>query len=281
MDYHTQMQNVLAHVAGEDFDIDYLNLDFTTDSTTSLYLVTQGLTVDAQSPMHLLRLVNEAQPMLAAVADTAFVNAIVSLQDLTMLDTLRQLVPDMQAAIQLTEGSPVQTIIERKGLDINKLTMLLKSDSLQSDLALDVSVPYIDHPDDSAGLRIPATTAAVRVNMTEGKTIASLTANTNITDGVMSVDNLCTDAALQLDLERNGRELSGTGHLALDSLLYDGMDLENRSADFLISPSEQYDHAIRADVRLDDIPLELVNSILQLESIDLYGIAQVNATVDK
>jgi len=280
VDYHTQMQNVLAHVAGEDFDIDYLNLDFTTDSTTSLYLVTQGLTVDAQSPMHLLRLVNEAQPMLAAVADTAFVNAIVSLQDLTMLDTLRQLVPDMQAAIQLTEGSPVQAIIERKGLDINKLTMLLKSDSLQSDLALDVSVPYIDHPDDSAGLRIPAATAAVRVNMTEGKTIASLTANTNITDGVMSVDNLCTDAALQLDLERNGRELSGTGHLALDSLLYDGMDLENRSADFLISPSEQYDHAIRADVRLDDIPLELVNSILQLESIDLYGIAQVKATVD-
>ena len=52
VDYHTQMKNVLAHVAGEHFDIDSLNLDFTTDNTTTLYLNTQGLIIDAQSPMH-------------------------------------------------------------------------------------------------------------------------------------------------------------------------------------------------------------------------------------
>ena len=281
VDYHTQMKHVVAHVADEDFDIDHLNLDFTTDSTTSLYLATRGLIIDAQSPMHALRLMDDIQPMLGLVTDTTFVNALTSLQDLTMLDTLQQLIPDLQADIQLTKGSPVQAIIERMGLDIEELALSLKSDSLQSDLALDVSIPYIDNTDDdSTGLRLPAATAAMRVRMTEGKTTASLTANTLITDGVMSVDDLCTDAALQLNLERNGHELRGTGHLALDSLQYDGMDLDNRTADIQITPSEQFDNAIRADLRLDDIPLELVNNILNMEDIDLDGIVKVKASAD-
>lgn len=280
VDYHTQMKNVLAHVAGEVFDLDYLDLDFKTDSTTALYLVTQGLTLDAQSPMHALRLVNDMQPVLGVVTDTTFVKSIVSLQDLTVLDTLRRLIPDLQAAIALTEGSPIQAIIERKGLDINKVTMFLKSDSLQSDLALDVSIPYIDHPDDSTGLRLPATSATLNVNMTEGKTIASLRANASVTDGVMSVDNLCTDAALQLDLERNGGALSGTGHIALDSILYKDINLENQTADIFISPSDLYENALQANVRLDDIPMELVNSFLQLEDIDLYGDIRAKATAD-
>jgi len=197
-----------------------------------------------------------------------------------MLDTLRGLIPGLQAEIQLTKGSPIQGFIERAGLDINELNLVLKSDSLQSDLALDASIPYIDHSDDSTGLRLPATTAALRLNMTEGKTIASLTANTSITDGVMSVDGLCTDAALQLDLERNGRELRGTGHIALDSLLYNEMDLGNRAADIYITPSEEFDNAIRANMQLDDIPLELVNNILNMEDIDLDGIVNVKASAD-
>ena len=280
VDYHTQMKNVIAHVAGEDFDIDALNLDFTTDTATSLYLTTQGLTIDAQTPMHVLRLVDEIQPLLGAVTDTTIIQSIVSLQDLTLLDTIRQLIPDIQAKIQLTEDSPIQAIIEREGLDINELTLLLKSDSLQSDLTLDASIPYIDNSEDSTGLRLPPATASMWVNMTEGKTTASLTANTSITDGVMSVNNLCTDAALKLDLERNGRELNGTGHLELDSLLYDEMDFGNRTADIKITPSKLYDNAIRADLRLDDIPLELVNDILNMEDIDLDGIVQVKAAAD-
>ena len=280
VDYHTQMKNVLAHVAGEVYDIDTLNLDFTTGAATTLYMATQGLLVDAQSPMHVLRLVDEIQPLLGVVTDTTFIQSIVMLKDLTMLDTLRQLLPDLHAEIQLTQGSPIQSLIEKQGLDINELTLLLKSDSLQSDLSLDASIPYIDHSDDSAGLRLPPATAAMRVSMTEGKTIASLVANTSITDGLMSVDGLCTDAALQLHLERNGRELNGTGHLALDSLIYNEMDLDNRTADIWITPSELYENAIRADVRLDDIPLELVNNILNMEDLDLDGIVRAKATAD-
>jgi hypothetical protein len=280
VDYHTQMKNVVAHVSGEDYNLDYLNLDFTTDTATSLYLVTQGLTVDAQSPMHALRLVDDVQPVLGVVTDTTFVKSIVSLQDLTMLDTLKRVLPDLQAEIQLKKGSPIQGIIEGLGLDINEVTMVLKSDSLRSDLALDASVPYIDYAADSTGFHLPASTAAVRIGMTEGKTTISLTANSLLTDGVMNVEGLCTDATLNLNLERNGRELRGTGHLALDSLIYDNMDLGNRTADIWITPSEQFDNAIRADLRLDDIPLELVNNILDMEDIDLDGIVKVTASAD-
>ena len=280
VDYHTQMKNVVAHVSGEDYNLDYLNLDFTTDTATSLYLVTQGLTVDAQSPMHALRLVDDVQPVLGVVTDTTFVKSIVSLQDLTMLDTLKRVLPDLQAEIQLKQGSPIQGIIEGLGLDINDVTMVLKSDSLRSDLALDASVPYIDYAADSTGFHLPASTAAVRIGMTEGKTTISLTANALLTDGVMDVEGLCTDARLNLNLERNGRELRGTGHLALDSLIYDNMDLGNRTADIWITPSEQFDNAIRADLRLDDIPLELVNNILDMEDIDLDGIVKVKASAD-
>ena len=280
VDYHTQMKNVVAHVSGEDYNLDYLNLDFTTDTATSLYLVTQGLTVDAQSPMHALRLVDDVQPVLGVVTDTTFVKSIVSLQDLTMLDTLKRVLPDLQAEIQLKQGSPIQGIIEGLGLDINDVTMVLKSDSLRSDLALDASVPYIDYAADSTGFHLPASTAAVRIGMTEGKTTISLTANALLTDGVMDVEGLCTDARMNLNLERNGRELRGTGHLALDSLIYDNMDLGNRTADIWITPSEQFDNAIRADLRLDDIPLELVNNILDMEDIDLDGIVKVKASAD-
>ena len=281
VDDHTQMKNVVAHVGGEDFDIDHLSLDFTTNTATSLYMTTKGLTIDAESPMHVLRLVDDVQPLLGLVADTAFVQSIVSLQDLTMLDTLRRIIPDLQADIQLTKGSPIQDIIEEMGLDINELTLSLKSDSIQSDLTLDASIPYIDNTDkDSTGLRLPAATAAMQMSMTEGRTSVSLTANTNITDGVMDVYGFSTDAALKLNLEREGRELNGTGHLALDSLIYDGMFFGNRMADIWITPSKLYENAIQADARLDDIPLELVSSIIQMEDIDLDGIVQAKATAD-
>ena len=278
VDYHTQMKRIVAHVAGEDFNIDQLNLDFATDTSTSLYMTTEGLTIDAESPMHVLRLVDDIQPLLGFVSDSSFVQSIVTLQDLTVLDTLKQLIPDLRADVLLTKGSPIQSIIERSGLDIEEVALSLKSDSLQSDLALDAAIPDIDHPEDT--LRLPAVNASMRVSMTEGKTSISLTANTNITDGVMSVDKLCTDAALQLSLERSGRELHGMGHLEMDSLVYNNMELGNRTADIMVSPSKQYENAIRADLRLDDIPMELVSSIIQMDDINLDGIIRAKAAAD-
>ena len=149
------------------------------------------------------------------------------------------------------------------------MALLLKSDAQASDLSLDASLNLPD-----------AAAAAVRVNMTDGRTLASITANTSITDGVMSVDSLRTDAAVLLNLERNGRELNGSGYVALDSLMYKGMALGNRTADILISPSGLYQNAIRADVGLNDIPMELVSGILSMDDINLDGFVRGKASVD-
>ena len=269
VDYHTQMKNVAAELSGEHYDIDHLRLDFATEDSTSLHLAMPGLCVDAQSPMHVLRLVDGVQPLLKFVSDSTVVQSITSLQDLTLLDTLKRLIPDLRSDILLEKGSPVQSFIDRTGLDLRRLALSLNSDACQSDLNVDASL-----------LQPVDATAAVRLNLTEGKTVAALTASTSITDGVMGVEGISTDAAVQLNMERGGRQLYGTGHLALDSLKYKGMDLGNRAADILFSPSELYENALRADVRMNDIPMELLSGILQMDDINLEGIVQAKGSID-
>ena len=280
VDYHTQMRAFRAHVAGEDFAADHLRLDFATDDTTSVDLATEGLRLSAQSPMHVMKLVDDVQPLLNAVSDSAIIAAITSLSDLTRIDSIRRLIPEMNADIRLSHGSPAQAIIERMGLDIHRINLSLRSDSIRTDLALDATIPDIDHPEDSSALRLPAVKAAMRIGMTEGQTNASLTADTRLSDGAMSFHDLCTDAALRLDLERNGRELYGTGRLTLDSLRYGAKELGNRTIDMQISPSRQYANALRTDVRLDDIPLDIVESFVSLTDIALQGSIRASASVD-
>lgn len=276
VDYHTQMRAVRAHVAGEDFDIDRLNLDFATADSTSLDLKTKGLSVDVKSPMHVLKLVDQIQQLSAF--DFSQLSTINS--QLSLLDTLKRLIPDMETNIVLTQGSPAQRIIERTGLNINEVALSLKSDSLQTDLALDASIPEIEHPEDSTAMRLPAAKAAMRVAMTEGKTKASLTADSHLTDGAMGVYGLCTDAALRFDLTREGNELSGDGRLTMDSLAYNDKPLGSRAIDIQLSPSDEYEHALRADVRTEQIPLDIVNSFVELPDIALRGAIKARASVD-
>ncbi|MBQ9340641.1 MAG: BamA/TamA family outer membrane protein [Paludibacteraceae bacterium] len=280
VDYHSDMHKIRAHVAGEDFEAEHLSLTFATDSATALNLATEGLSVKAATPMHVLRLVNKLQPLLKAVGDTALINPIVTLRDLTMLDTLRRFIPELSADIVLSNGSPVQHIIERTGLDINKVALSLRSDTTQTALSLDASIPEIEHPEDSTALRLPAAKAAMRVQMRESRTDVSLRADSRLTDGAMTLHDLCTDAALRFDVERNGRKLNGNGRLTLDSLSLGDMNFGSRTADINVSPSDRYSNALRADVRLDDIPLSLVDSIIHLADIDLRGAVRAKASAD-
>ena len=256
-----------AHAGIQDFDIDSLKLKFATGDSTSVNLATKGLTVDAQSPMYVLKLLDEIKPLTATVTDSTFIKSITSLKDLTMLDTLRRLIPNLQADIKLTKCSPIQHILDQNGLDFDDLAVKLNSNSAQTDLTVNSS--------------IPEATAALNIIMTEGRTVANLTANANIDNGVMNVaDSIWTDATFKMDLERIGRQLSGTGHLVLDSLRYEGLDLGNRTADIHIMPSERYENAIKADVRLDDIPMGLISGIVQINDIDLDGMVRAKATAD-
>ena len=280
VDWHAQMSKIHAYVADEHFDIESLKLDFATDSITSVDLSTEGLSLKVNSPMQVLRLVDKVPPLLNAIGDSTIIRPITSLTDLTMLDTLRSFIPDIKVDVVLKKGSPVQHVIERTGLDINQIDLSLASDAWLTTIAIDASIPEINHPEDSTALRLPAAKASMIVDMAEGKTNALLTVESKLTDGAMTIHNLTSDVDVCIELERTERLLSGSGQLFMGELSYGDMKLGNRSANLLIMPSEQYADAFKADIRLDDIPLDLVDSILRSADIDFEGSIRARAVVD-
>lgn len=280
VDYHAQMHNVRAKVAGNTFNADNLRLDFATDKATSLNLATEGLNLTANSPMHVLKLVDNIQPLLNALADSTVMQPLTSLQDLSMLDTIRRLIPELDLTIGLTHGSPAQPLIDSLGLDIRKISLSLASNPQRTDLALNASTPDINHPEDSTALRLPPANAALNVTMTEGNTTALLTAGTHLTDGAMSVYDVGADVVFRMDMNRSGRDLHANGRLTLDSLSFGDMNLGNHAIDMQVSPSQTYENALRADVQLDDIPLDIVDGFVSLNDLAVHGAIRASASVD-
>lgn len=254
------------------YDLSNTSIDGTIDTSTDVTLTVPGLDVDLHSPMPLFTLIDHIQPLVQTVSDTAVINAITSNSDLTVLDTIRTVIPALQANIHLSEGSPVQAILDSAGVDLHELDLSLHSDTLQTALNIDASTN-----EQADGL--PAANASMNVTMTEGKTKALLKANTHMSDSTMGSD-LCDGAAIDLALERIGKELHGEGKVTVDSLSYDNKQLGNRTIDIHVGPSEDHAQALRVDVETEDLPLDLVNSFVTLTDIDLKGAVKATASID-
>ncbi len=290
VDYHSRMKNVKAQVAGKNIVADSLNIDFSTENTTNLNLTLPQLRLIAQSPMPALRLVNQAGHLISFVSDTSFLHSITSLSDLTVLDTLRYRFPAMKADVNIEKDSPLQPFIDGIGIDICQASLSLASDSLKTLLTVNAATnQHIENSDSKTRhtqneqnqlYNLPAAKAAMDVTMTEGKTDVTLAADTRLTDGLMNFDGLCTDANLRLLMTREQNTLRGSGKLTLDSLSYRELDLGNRTVDMTISQSEVYANALKADIRLDDIPLNIVDSILRISDLDLRGKVRATASAD-
>ena len=271
----SKVQMHLTDCVYDDISVADIRMNFATADTTALALTTEGLNVDVRSPMPVMQLVDHISAFSSYLSTANY-----QLSNLSYLDTIHQLFPDLRADVRLTHGSPAQLYLDRMGLDIDEVTLALASDARQTNLALDASIPQISHPEDSTAMRIPAAKAAVRVNMTQGRSTASLEADTKVTDGAMMVRDLQTAAALRFDLERTGNDLEGTGRLTLDDLSFTDMQLGSRSVDIKLSPSKRYANALKAEVHTDDIPLDLVDSILRMPDVDLQGTIRAQATID-
>ena len=258
------------------FNLSHTRFEGSTDSVTSLALTMPGLKADISSPMQLMTLIDRIQPLVQTVRDSAVIASITSLKDLTVLDTIRRKIPALKADITLRKGSPIQSFIDNTGIAFDKVAVVLRSDSQQTTFKLSPLTLYL--PD---SLRLPAVKASTEIRMMEGYTNAMLAADTRLTDGAMSFYDLCTEAAFRLDLMREGRNLYGGGKLQLDSISYENKDLGSHDINLQIDPSSRYANALRADVQLDDIPLELINSFVTLPSdIDITGAIRASATVD-
>jgi hypothetical protein len=262
------------------YNFSHTTFEGSTDSVTALALSMPSLQADVQSPMPLFTLLDRLQPLLNAIGDSTIMQAITSLTDLTILDTIRPLIPALQADIQLRKGSSIQSIIDSTGIDLNTALLTLRSDEQRTDIALDATTNDQSQATNKKTLRLPAAKASLNVGMTEGQTDVSLTADTHLKDGAMNIHDLRTDAALRLDLTRQGKDLRGDGRLTLDDIYYGDRALGNHAVDLRIAPSQGYANALRADVQTEDIPLDLVESFVTLPDIALRGAVRAAASVD-
>ena len=258
------------------YNLSHTTFKGATDSITSLALTMPGVKADVHSPMPLMTLIDRIQPLVQTLSDSAVLQALTLLEDLTVLDTIRQKIPALKADLTLRRGSPIQALIDSTGLDFDKVALALRSDSLRTTFRL--SPLTLSFPDT---MRLPAVKTSLDLRMAEGLTNVSFAADTRLTDGAMSFDGLCTDASFRMDLMRVERDLHGGGKLSLDSIVYGDKELGNHAVDIRLSPSESYAHALRADIHTEDIPLELMNSFVTLTDIDLEGAVRASATVDR
>ena len=282
VDYSTQMRDVRVQTGGETFQASHLNLHFTTDETTGLNVNTDGLDIDLNTPMHVMQFVDELGQMGTAVTKVTGQDSLVNrlLADLTILDTLRSAIPAMDAKIALRHGSPAQHLIDQTGLDIKNVDLSLHSDTDSTLLALDAAIPKIEHPEDSTAMRLPAAKAGMRLKMADGTTEVGLAAKTKLTDGAMMLHGLKTDVDLQIGLAREANDLHGEGLLKMDDLHFSDMDFGSREMKMDIARSENYKNGLRANVQLDDIPLEIADSIIGMADLDLKGAIRAQASVD-
>ena len=256
------------------YDLSHTIFEGSTDSVTSMALAMPGLDADIHSPMPLFPLIDRILPLVATVTDSTVIQSLTSLSDLTVLDTIRRQIPALSADIALRKGSPIQAIIDSTGVDFQEVSLSLRSDSGQTAILLSPSTIRFTN------MRLPDLNAGLALTMTEGQTQMSLGADSRLTDGAMSFYDLCTDATFKLDLRREGRELHGNGQLKLDSIIYANKDLGSHDINLQIDPSSLYTNALRADINLDDVPLELVKSMVTLEDIDLNGAVRASASID-
>ena len=256
------------------YDLSHTTFEGSTDSVTSLALAMPGLDADIHSPMPLFPLIDRILPLVATVTDSTVIQSLTSLSDLTVLDTIRRQIPALSADIALRKGSPIQAIIDSTGVDFQEVSLSLRSDSGQTAILLSPSTIRFTN------MRLPDLNAGLALTMTEGQTQMSLGADSHLTDGAMSFYDLCTDAKFRLDLRREGRDLHGNGQLKLDSIIYANKDLGSHDINLQIDPSSLYTNALRADINLDDVPLELVKSMVTLEDIDLNGAVRASASID-
>lgn len=280
VDYQGRMRHLRAHVMDEDLSTPYLHLTFATDSVTRCDVSSPDLELRVQSPRHLLRLIDDLQPLLTGIGDTALIAGITSCRELNNIDTLCHLIPPLDAGIHIRHNSIVRPLIERYGLDLNHFSLLFHADSTSTRLSADASIPALI-PADSTQWRLPATDMQLSIVCEASKTDIAVTGTSFITDGLLSIDDLCSSVKVQADLHRQGHALTGTGSVALDSLSMGKIALGDRALHFRILPSQRYhEGAFMVHAQLDDVPLTLVDSILRMEDVDIGGSIKAHATID-
>ncbi len=173
---------------------------------------------------------------------SSIMKAVDSLKTAEGIDSLLARVPSVDVGLHVGEHTLVQPIVAKYGVDLRHLDAALHIDSDVRPKLADVTVS---------------------------------------SDGLVATHGAKTDYTFQTQIHRKEPDIFGDGAIHLNGLSYDTLVLNDHTIDFTIEPSLLYPKgAFMLRANLDDIPLDLVDSILKMPDIDLSGNIRAGVTID-
>lgn len=199
----------------------------------------------------------------------------IGINDLADFDSLIAALPAVNADLEIRQDNPLRGIIRKTGFDLTELTAGLHTFGTSRKLNVSLKTPDLD-----GEYRLPAMNAILFADMADGKANASLKFNTDIKDGIMSVNGIDTRLMLKTTLKRDGDDVMVDGDIRLADLVYDGKNIGDRNILLKLRPDDDDPGRYIATANLDDIPVELAKQFVELpKDIGIYGKVRARAVV--
>lgn len=258
-----RLDSVEVGIPNDTLNVGSMNVNFKTmNELCDVRVKTHGIDFSADVPAHAFEI-------------PSLLPSSVEINDLDDLDSLIAALPAANANLEIRQDNPLRGIIRKTGFDITELTAGLHTFGTSRKLNVSLKTPDID-----GEYRLPAMNAILFADMADDKANASLKFNTDIKDGIMSVNGIDTRLMLKTTLKRDGDDVMVDGDIRLADLVYDGKNIGDRNILLKLRPDEDNPDRSVATANLDDIPVELVKQFVELpQDIGIQGKIRIRAAV--
>lgn len=229
LDFETRIADVNLMTADDSLDVSGMDVRFKThENLTDAAVSMPGINLSADLALHAL----EIPGLIPSFSDGKI--------SLAQIDSVVASIPKINIDLAVEQDNPFRSLLQKNGLDMNKLTASLHSLDASRKLLVSLRTPALE-----GEYSIPAINADL--------------------DAVL-VD---CDPGIRLD-----------GELKLADLVYDGKNFGDRKVTLDIMPDKNAPEHLIAHAVLDDIPLQLAEQFVELPpEIDIQGEIRARATV--
>ncbi len=264
IEMEADIEDIDAQFQGDTFKVSGLGLDFKTrEGLCETAVDMPGIALEANLPAHALQ-IPSLLPTFSGVPET-----------LPELDSLVAAFPGISASLEVEQNNPMREFLLKRGFDIKALSAALHSAGASRNLRVSLETPALD-----GEYRLPAISANLSADLSGSRMCATLSLNSEIKDGLMSVKGIDAGVDLNTVLSRDGDDLKVDGDLKLTNLVYDSKNIGEKNVFFNLRPDSEDSGRFVANAHLDDIPVELVKQFATIpEDIGIRGRVRTRATV--
>ena len=259
-----RMEDIEACIPSDTLSVSDLKLDLKTrQGLSDAVLAAPGVTLSANLPAYTL----EIPSLLPSLSGRTWT--------LAGIDSLLAGIPEINTDLKIGQDNPFRGMLVKRGFDLDDFVLSLHSAGASRTLLVTVDTPDLD-----GKYRLPAMNAALTADVAGSNMDATLSLNSDVRDGLMSVEGIDVGIGLNARLSRRSDEVKVDGELKLADLEYDGKNIGDRKVMFNLRPSPgDPDHFVASAI-LDDIPLELAKQFGTIpEEIGLQGVVRSRAVV--